>query len=251
MRVSIITAVLNGAEVIGRTLDSVAAQDYPSIEHIVIDGVSNDGTLDVVRRHGRRVAVVQSSRDRGVYDAFNKGLRAASGDVVAFLNAGDTYAHAQAVSRLMQAFASPDVGASFADLVITDPAAPERVMRRYRSGSFRPERLAAGFMPAHPTLFLRRSVYDRVGSYDPSYRIAGDYELCLRVFLHAATQFRYVPEVLVNMPVGGMSNQGLRSAWVITREMKRACAQQGVATDWLKLLWRLPAKSLETVLHGG
>lgn len=251
MRVSIITAVLNGAEVIGRTLESVAEQDYPTIEHIVIDGASSDGTLEVVRRHGRRVAVVQSGRDQGAYDAFNKGLRAASGDVVAFLNAGDTYAHPQAVSRLMREFESPEVGAVFADLDITDPAAPARVLRRYRSGRFRPERLAAGFMPAHPTLFLRRSVYERIGSYDPSYRIAGDYELCLRVFLRASTPFRYVPEVLVHMPSGGMSNRGLRSAWVITREMKRACDQQGIATDWFKLLWRLPAKSFETVLHGG
>jgi glycosyltransferase involved in cell wall biosynthesis len=197
------------------------------------------------------VAVVQSSRDQGVYDAFNKGLRAASGDVVAFLNAGDAYAQSRAVSQLMHAFESPEVGAVFADLEITDPEHPTRVMRRYRSARFRPERLAAGFMPAHPTLFVRRNVYERVGPYDPSYRIACDYELCLRMFLRAATPFRYVPEVLVQMPSGGMSNQGLRSAWVITREMKRACDQQGIATGWFKLLSRLPAKSFETVWHGG
>lgn len=251
MRVSIVTAVLNGADAIARTMESVASQDYPSIEHIVIDGASRDATLETVRRHGRRVAVVQSGRDGGVYEAFNKGLRAASGEVIAFLNAGDTYVHAGAVSRLMREFEDPNVGAAFADLDITDPVQPERVLRRYRSGGFAPRRLAAGFMPAHPTLFMRREVYACAGRYDESFRIAGDYELCLRVFARQHTPFRHVNEVLVRMPSGGMSNRGLASALTITREMHRACLQNGIETSWLKLLLRLPVKSLSRFMRGG
>jgi glycosyltransferase involved in cell wall biosynthesis len=249
MRVSIVTAVLDGAAVIARTLDSVAEQDYPSIEHIVIDGASSDGTLDVVRAHGRRVAVVQSARDGGVYQAFNKGLRAASGDVIAFLNAGDTYANSSVVSRLMREFDDPSVGAAFGDLDITDPLATERVLRRYRCGRFDPEQLASGFMPAHPTLFLRRDVYERAGHYDERFRIAGDYELCLRVFAKLRIRFRHVPAFLVRMPSGGMSNRGLPSAIAITREMHRACAQNGVDTNWFRLLMRLPRKALSRFVH--
>lgn len=247
MRVSIITAVLNGADVIGDTMNSIIAQDYPVIEHIVIDGASSDATLDVVRRHGARVAVVKSGRDGGVYEAFNNGLRAASGDVIAFLNAGDVYAHAGVVSRLMREFTVPTVDAVFGDLDVTSETNPPRVLHRYRSNGFTPASLPRGFMPAHPTLYLRRSVYDRLGGYDQSFRIAGDFEFCLRAFLKQQIGFRYVPEALVHMPTGGISNRGLASAWTVTREMHRACLQNNVDTSWFKLLMRLPIKALARV----
>lgn len=242
MRVSIVTAVRNGAATIADTLESVIEQDHPCIEHIVIDGASTDGTLDIVRQHGRRVAVVRTAPDSGVYDAFNKGLAAASGDVIAFLNAGDTYTHRGVVSRLMSEFADPSLDLVFGDLVITAESDRSHVVRHYRCGDFSPARLAGGFMPAHPTFFARRSVYQRVGRYDPSFRIAGDFELCVRVFSQGAVHFRHVPEVLVRMSDGGMSNRGLASVITVTREMHRACLRHGVETSWLRLMMRLPAK---------
>jgi glycosyltransferase involved in cell wall biosynthesis len=250
MKVSIITAVRNGARDIPATLASVAEQDHPHIEHIVVDGASTDGTVEVVRRERRHVAQLLSEPDKGVYDAFNKGLRLATGDIVGYLNAGDSYCSPGAVRRIAGQFARGDIEAAFGDVLIVDPADPARVLRHYRSGSFTPKRLAWGFMPAHPTLFIRRATYARCGGYDASYRIAGDFDLCVRLFAQARIRYAYIPEVLVRMPRGGLSNSGWRSVQTITEEMRRSCREHGVRTSYLQLLARLPLKLLEVVRHG-
>jgi len=250
MKVSIITAVRNGARDIPVTLASIAAQDYPDVEHIVVDGASTDDTVDVVRRLGRRVARLVSEPDAGVYDAFNKGLRLATGEIVAYLNAGDNYVSAGIISLIAGSFAAGDAEAVYGDVEIVDAADPTKLVRRYRSGSFRPSRLAWGFMPAHPALFIRRSVYERRGAYDPTYRIAGDFELCVRLFAVEPIRHVHVPQVLVRMPRGGLSNNGWPSVWTITREMHRACAAHGVRTSYARLLTRLPVKMLELHWRG-
>jgi glycosyltransferase involved in cell wall biosynthesis len=241
MKVSIVTAVRNGAGSIGTTLESVNAQDYPDVEHVVVDGASTDETMRVVAERGRRVGPTVSERDRGVYDAFNKGLALAGGEWIGFLGAGDRFAHDGAISRLIAATRGSPVDAVFADLAIVDPR-DRRVIRNYRSASFTPARIGYGYMPAHPTLLLRRSVYERVGKYDISYRIAGDFELIVRAFAGGQTPYVHVPESLVEMEDGGLSNRGLRSKWLITREMRRACLAHGVPSGWLRLLMRLPVK---------
>lgn len=245
MKVSIITAVRNSVQGIVATVDSVAAQDYPDIEHIVIDGASTDGTAEAVRRHGRRVSALLSEPDSGVYDAFNKGLRLVSGEVVAFLNAGDQYVDAATVSTLVGELEGARVDAVFGDVAIVDAASRRRTLRRYSSRSFAPHRLSLGFMPAHPTLFMRKSVYDRIGGYDTSYRIAGDFELCVRAFHGAAVSYHYVPRELVLMAHGGLTSGGWRGRWTITRELQRACRQNALPTSLLKLLARIPLKAFE------
>jgi glycosyltransferase involved in cell wall biosynthesis len=245
MKVSIVTATFNCENSIAATLRSVAEQDHQDIEHIVVDGGSTDGTLDVVSTHGGRVARVISERDKGVYDAFNKGLRVASGEAVVYLNSGDTYTSAAAVSHAVRNLASDDVQAVFSDVLIVDAKTQQRVIRRYSSREFSPARMSYGFMPAHPSLFLRRDVYERVGEYDTQYRISADFELCLRVFVKCGIKYRYLSEPLVRMPTGGLSNQGWRSKWTITREMRRACALNGVDTSFAKLCLRFPIKVLE------
>jgi glycosyltransferase involved in cell wall biosynthesis len=243
MKVSIITAVRNGAASIGRTLDSVAAQDYPDLEHVVVDGASTDDTIELLRaRDGGRVRW-KSERDAGVYDAFNKGLKLASGEWIGFLGAGDCFASAHSVSQLIAAAQPGNIEAVFADLAIV-AADTGAVVRRYRSASFSPRRVRAGYMPAHPTLLLRRSIYERFGGYDTSYRIAGDFELVARVFAAGQIRYAYLPEVLVLMEDGGLSNRGLRSKWTITKEMHRACIANRVPSSWLRLLMRLPVKYL-------
>jgi hypothetical protein len=137
------------------------------------------------------------------------------------------------------------VQAAFGDVLIVAADNASRVIRRYSSRPFTPRRMALGLMPAHPTLFLRREIYQSVGEYDTNYRIAGDFELCLRVFAKRKTRYRYVPEALVRMPSGGVSNRGWRSKWQITREMQRACARDGVRTNFAKLCLRFPLKMLE------
>jgi glycosyltransferase involved in cell wall biosynthesis len=247
LKITVVTAVFNGGPQIGATLSSVAAQDFSSVEHIVIDGASSDETMDVIRRHLQRVARVVSEPDAGAYDAFNKGLRLASGDIVGFLGCGDTYSSGMTLSTIAERFSDPKVDAVFGDLVIVGENDPSRILRRYRSKYFSPKRLAFGFMPAHPTLFLRREIYTRVGEYSTRYRIASDFEMCLRVFANTPAHYVYIPEVLVRMRSGGLSNKGWKSKMAITREMQLACALNGVGTNWLKLCARLPFKLLETL----
>jgi glycosyltransferase involved in cell wall biosynthesis len=247
VKISIITAVYNGGDSIAATLKSVAEQDYRSIEHIVIDGASDGATLAAIRSNSDRVSHLISEPDAGVYDAFNKGLRIATGDAVAFLNGGDTYLSATVVSRVVEQLSCEGVGAVFGDVLIVDADDISRVVRRYSSKRFAPQRMAIGLMPAHPTLFLRREIYEDVGEYATQFRIAGDFELCLRVFALRATRYRYIPEALVRMPRGGLSNSGWRSTWRITREMQQACALSGVRTNFAKLSLRLPLKMLEMI----
>lgn len=249
MKVSVITAVRNGARDIPATLASVAEQDSVDIEHIIVDGASTDGTADVVRREGKRVARLLSEPDIGVYDAFNKGLRLAAGDIIGYLNAGDTYVTPYSLSRISALFQSGEIDAAFADVAIVDPMDTARTLRHYRSDSFKPERLASGFMPAHPTLFISRAAYAHCGEYDTSFRIAGDFELCIRLFVKQRVRYAYLPEVLVRMPRGGLSNSGWRAKWTITREMHRACRTHGLETSYARLFARFPVKMLEMLRH--
>jgi glycosyltransferase involved in cell wall biosynthesis len=245
VKVSIVTAVRNGATSIATTLKSVQSQDHSDIEHVIVDGASTDGTLQIIEHERCGTRLLVSAPDQGVYDAFNKGLALATGDVVAFLNSGDSYTSSGVVARMAAQFASAGVDAVFGDLIVVDAVDPRKTVRRYRSSRFTPSRVAYGFMPAHPTLFMRRRVYEQFGGYDASYRIAGDFELVARVFTKARVTYAYVPEVLVVMPRGGLSSSGLRSNWIITREMRRACRQNAIATNLLKLLLRFPIKWTE------
>jgi glycosyltransferase involved in cell wall biosynthesis len=245
MKISIVTAVYNGEDTIGPTLASIADQDHADIEHIIVDGASTDATLSRIRAADRRGATVVSEPDAGPYDAFNKGLRLATGDAIGYLNSGDSYVSAATVSRIAAELAGPDISAVFGDVLIVDGRAPDRVVRRYRSKYFSRRTMAYGLMPAHPTLFLKRDVYRAVGEYEAGFRIAGDFELCLRVFVCRDTPYRYIAEPLVRMPTGGLSNRGWRSKWDITHEMMRACRANGVSTSWLKLCARFPLKMTE------
>lgn len=249
MKVSVITAVRNGAATIGATLESVAEQAHPDIEHVVIDGASSDQTVEIVRASGRPLRLL-SETDCGVYDAFNKGLALSTGDVIGYLNCGDTYWSRDVVARVAARFATTDVDAVFGDLVIVDPKDPSARVRRYRSSRFRPSRLAYGFMPAHPTLFLRRRVYENYGGYDASYRIAGDFEFVARIFGAGTLRYSCFEDVMVRMPRGGISTAGPQSNWIITREMKRACDKNSIPTNFLKLVLRFPIKLTEFLALG-
>ena len=242
MKVSIVTAVLNGGKVVADTLQSVASQDYPHIEHIIVDGASQDDTLQVVSGYADQLARVVSAPDKGVYDALNRGIELATGDIVMCLHAGDVYEHSGVVSRVAREFADPIVQLTFAELVMTNPADRSDIRRHYSTPKFVIDDFAAGLMPAHPTVAMRRSVFQAFGCYDPDYRIAGDFEFLLRVLLVHGLAFRNIPEILIRMPLGGLSN---RRWWVpifTTFELRRACRQHGVKTNWFKLLYRVVVK---------
>lgn len=224
---SVITAVFNRADTIGEALASVRSQDWPEVEHIVIDGASTDGTLDILRAQRERLGVLVSEPDHGVYDALNKGLARCRGDVVGFLHADDVYAHERVLSRIAAAFGDPAVEAVYGDLEYLSRRTG-RVVRRWRAGAFSPAKLARGWMPPHPTFYVRRSVYQRLGRFDTRYRIAADYDLMLRFLGRGQVRSMYVPEVLVRMRLGGLSNRSLRNILRKSSEDYRALRANGV-----------------------
>ncbi len=245
MKTSVITVSFNSAATIGDTLSSLAIQSWPDIEHIVIDGGSTDGTLEIVRQDGKHTTHVVSESDDGIYDAMNKGVAAATGDIIGFLNADDCYAHKDVLRDVATAMAAEDIDAVFGDVTFFRPDDPGGVVRRYRSANFRPDRIAWGWMPAHPSLFVRRNIFDRVGPFATDFQIAGDFEWVARAFHKGALRYRYLPEVLVRMRMGGISTGGWRNTLLLNREVMRACHDNGIRTNWLKILSKYPAKILE------
>jgi glycosyltransferase involved in cell wall biosynthesis len=209
MRISVITATFNRVDTVAEALASVAGQTWPQVEHIVIDGASTDGTLQLIEAQRDRLAVLVSEPDGGIYDALNKGFARSSGDVIGLMHSDDFYADDRVLERVAQAFADPVVDGVYGDLDYVAKADPTRIIRRWRSGTYRREKLAHGWMPPHPTLFLRRSVIERWGGFDTSFRIAADYDAMLRYLARGNIRLAYIPEVLVKMRVGGESNRSL------------------------------------------
>ena len=243
MKVSVITAVYNNLGTIAQALDSVLAQDHPDVELIVIDGGSTDGTQAVLRAYADRLAVLVSEPDQGIYDALNKGIARAGGGVVGFLHSDDLFADAGVLSRIAAAFAEPAVEAVYGDLHYVGKDNPEQVVRYWRAGEFAGRRLGWGWMPPHPTLYVRRSVYEQIGLFDTSFRIAADYDFILRLLGRKKRGVRYIPEVLVKMRVGGASNRSLRNIVRKSSEDLRALRSNrvgGVGALIWKNLSKLP-----------
>jgi len=207
MKFSVITAVYNSEATVGEAIASVAAQTHPDIEHLIIEGKSKDGSLAVIERVAHDRMRVISEPDKGIYDALNKGIRQATGDVVGFLHSDDFFAFDGVLARVAEAFEDPEVEAVFSDLHYISSADTSRVVRHWSTGWFSPGKLRRGWMPAHPTLYLRREVYERFGSYDTSFGIAADYDFILRYFSRTAGKSVYIPEALYKMRLGGVSNR--------------------------------------------
>jgi len=205
MKISVITVCFNSIATIADTLASVGRQEHVEIEHIVIDGGSTDGTLAVIRSHATAPFRLVSEPDKGIYDAMNKGLSLASGDVVGFLNADDIFESATALSRIAGAV-SAGADAVYGDLIYVGASNPEIVVRYWRSGGFRRSRLRFGWMPPHPTFYARRSLLHEVGAFDTQLRVAADYDMMLRCLTRPGLVVSYLPEVLVRMRLGGASN---------------------------------------------
>jgi len=207
-KVSIITATYNSAATVAETLQSVRDQDYPLIEHLVIDGLSKDKTLEIVKQFPH-VSLAISEKDEGIYDAMNKGIRAATGDIIGILNSDDIYADNEVISRVAEVFQDPSVQACYADLQYMDARDSSRITRSWKSGSYRPGSFYWGWMPPHPTFFVRKSVYDQVGLYITKFRSAADYEMMLRIMEKHKMKAAYIPQVTVKMRTGGISNASL------------------------------------------
>lgn len=209
MRLSVITVSLNNAATVETTLVSVAGQTFTTIEHIVVDGGSTDGTLEIINRYRAGLAHVLSGADNGIYDAMNKGIALASGDVVGILNADDFYADNNVIAQIASVFENDQVDACYGDLEYVDTLNTSQVSRYWRSGAYRPERFYQGWMPPHPTFFARRELYEKYGNFNLALGSSADYELMLRFLLKHKARTVYIPDVLVKMRTGGVSNASL------------------------------------------
>jgi glycosyltransferase involved in cell wall biosynthesis len=247
MKISVVTVCYNSESTLPRALESVAIQRWSEIEHIVIDGASTDGTMGIIERSRRQLAHVLSEPDEGIYDAMNKGLVHATGEIVCFLNADDAYADPEVLSRVAHEMQQHGLDALFGDVVFFNPGAPERNVRRYRSDRFCPDRLAYGWMPAHPALFMKRSIYQQLGGFRTHFRIAGDFDFVARAFAPGRLRYRHLPLIMVRMQSGGVSNAGLRSKWLLNQEVLRSCRENGIRTNIFKILSKYPAKLMEVL----
>lgn len=243
MKISIVTVVDRAEKTIGDAIANVARQSWTDVEHVVIDGALPDRTLDVIRSDANENMVIVSEPDEGIYDALNKGFERTTGDVVGLVHADDILADEKVLDRVARAFSDPEIDAVYGDLDYVDKENPARVIRHWKAGPFTKAKLRAGGMPPHPTLFLRRRVFESHGLFDTSFKIAADYDAILRYFGAGDVRPAYIPEVLVKMRVGGASNRSFKAIVEKSREDYRALSRNGVggiATLASKNLSKIP-----------
>lgn len=226
--ISVVTAVYNRKGTVAQALDSILAQTHPDVEPLIVDGASTDGTRDVLERYRSRIPNFVSEPDGGIYDALNKGILRAHGDVVGFLHADDLFANDTVLERIAATFDASGVDAVYGDLVYVDKGDPSRIVRYWKAGAFDRAKLRQGWMPPHPTFYVRRSVYERLGLFDTRYRIAADYDSVVRFLFNGGIEVAYVPEVLVRMRVGGVSNRSLSTIMRKSREDHDILQRHGV-----------------------
>lgn len=243
MKISIITVCYNSAATIQDTLTSIANQDHPDVEHIVVDGGSKDDTVVMVKS-APSVTKFISEQDNGIYDAMNKGIAMATGDVVGTLNADDFYIDHTVLSQVANVFSDPSVDACYADLVYVDQKDTNKIVRYWQSRTYQHGLFKKGWMPAHPTFFVRRHLYDELGNFDLEFKIQSDFELTMRFLEIYRINSVYLPNILVKMRTGGISNNSLRNIIKGNIEAYRACKKNHLLITPLfnlqKILSRLP-----------
>lgn len=244
MKVSIITVTLNSEKYLADCINSVARQNYKNIEHIIIDGKSTDGTLKIIRQHSKHIYSWVSETDRGMYDAINKGLKLATGDIVGILNSDDMFASADAVRSIVDCFETTDTETVYGNLVYVDAINTQKVIRYWKGVSYNRSRFRYGWMPAHPTFYMRRELIEKYGLYENHYFSAADYEFMARyLFLHKVSS-QYIDTMLVKMRCGGISNITLKSRFRANRRdflaMKKNKIPFSFAVSILKPLIKIP-----------
>lgn len=246
MKISIITVCFNSEKTIRSALESVLSQDYPNIEYIVVDGASTDSTMSIVSEYKGKIATVVSEPDLGIYDAMNKGVRLATGDVIGILNSDDVFESSSVISDVLESFTlNPFSSCVFGDAVFVDPANTQKVTRFYSSRKFRRWKLRFGWMPPHTATFIKKAVFSEIGNYSSDYRIASDYEFFVRMLMVRKMSFSRINKVLVKMRTGGISTSGLKSSYLLNLEIVRACKNNSVYTNMFFVLLKVPFKMFE------
>lgn len=231
MKISIITATFNSGLTLRDTIRSVLSQSYPNIEYIIIDGGSKDNTLEIINEYKNKIAKVISEPDKGIYDAMNKGIRMATGDIVGILNSDDFFTSTNVVENMVKTFESNNTDAVFGDIHFVKPENLNKSVRYYSSSIFRPSLFRFGFMPAHPSFYVRRICYEKYGLYDLNYKIASDYDLLIRFLYVNKITYKYLNMDFVTMRMGGASTENMKSRVVLNKEIVRACRKYGIYTN--------------------
>jgi len=228
MKASIITVSYNSASTIEHTINSVINQDYPNIEYIIIDGKSTDGTLDAIKKYENKISKVISEKDEGIYFAINKGIQLATGEIIGILNSDDFYVDDLVISKVAQIFISKNVDAVYADLVYVFKDDTGKIFRYWKAGEYKHGLFEKGWMPPHPTFFVKKEVYDKYGLYNTKLSLAADYELMLRFIHKMKISLSYLPQIIVKMRVGGKGNISFAQRLKANREDRLAWKLNGL-----------------------
>lgn len=246
MKVSIITVCFNSGATIRQTIESVLSQTHEDIEHIIVDGGSKDDTMKIVDEYEDRLGIIVSEPDNGLYDAMNKGVQLANGDVVGILNSDDFFESENVIESVVsELVGDPELDVVFGEIVFVNPDDLERVVRHYNTGNFKPWKMRFGWMPPHPGTFIKLKAYKQVGKYRTDLKIAADYEFFIRLFLTHNASYKFIDKVIVRMRTGGASTEGLKSSIRLNREIVAACRDNGVYTNLALVLSKLPFKLRE------
>lgn len=236
MRISVITVVYNNQETIGNAIESVISQTYKDIEYIIVDGGSTDSTLSIIKSYGGKISKWVSEKDKGIYDAINKGITLATGDIVGILNSDDFFADNTVVDRIARPFMSDkSLQAVYSDVLFVQRKNASKSVRYYSSKNFRPFMFRFGFQPAHPTFYARKDIFETLGYYRTDLKISGDFELLLRLLHVNKIKTCYVRDIWVKMRVGGVSTSGLNSLIKLNNEILYACKVNAMYTNKLMI----------------
>ncbi|EJC6734997.1 glycosyltransferase family 2 protein [Vibrio vulnificus] len=245
MKVSIITVCYNSAKTIKDTIESVKHQAYSDIEYIVIDGGSTDNTLDILKAYSDSIDVLVSEKDKGLYDAMNKGLKRATGDLIGILNSDDILAESHTIERVVSK--AENVDGVYGDVGFYDATLTKK-SRHYSSKGFHKAKFSRGFMPAHPSCYLKKSLIEQVGLYSLDFKIAADFDFLVRAFAVPNSSFCYLPEEIVKMREGGISTSGFSANILLNKEIIQSCKNNGLPCSWLSVLSKYPEKIVGLIL---
>ncbi|MDY6934532.1 MAG: glycosyltransferase family 2 protein [Spirochaetota bacterium] len=222
MKVTIITVVYNGQDTIQDTIESVLTQTYENIEYIIIDGNSNDGTVEIIKSYGKKISKFISEPDNGIYDAMNKGIGFATGDLIGFLNSDDLYLDASVIEKVVNTIESNKSNSCYGDLIYFDKNDNDKIIRNWHSDNYYNGIFKRGWHPPHPTFFVRKNIYEKFGNFNLEFKIAADYELMLRFLEKCNVSTCYIPETLVKMRIGGTSNRNIKNIIIANIECYKA-----------------------------
>lgn len=249
LKISIITVAYNSMTTLVDTLQSVASQTHSEVEHILVDGGSTDGTSDLVAKYGAHLAIYISEPDRGIYDAMNKGLRVATGEIIGILNSDDFYVENSILEEVAGIFSeNPSIDVLMGDIDFVKSDDLDKIVRKVSAGGFKPWMMRFGFMPPHPAIFIRKTAYDQIGSYNINFRIAADFDFLVRLYLKNSLKYKIYSRRLVRMRTGGVSTSGWRSNILIEKEMLSSLRLNEFYSCRLFLMLRLPIKFFKEIL---